>query len=343
MDLHFKAEATTWDEAATLARKLESGGFSGMLYTEGAQVPWMMIASAAQAAPSLTFSTGIAVAFPRSPMVSAQIAWELARNTEGRFRLGLGSQVKAHVTRRYSADFDKPAARMRDYVTAVKACLASFRRECPLNHSGPFYQMSLLPEQWTPSPHEHGAIPVDISAVGPYMTQVAGEIADGVHVHPMHSMTYIHNRLLPALAKGATKAGRTTSDVDLLIPVFAIPGDTQNARAALVERTKVQIGFYGSTPNYAFQFDDLGFGNVTSELRTALRAGDNERMATLITDEILEQFAVVGRWDDIADRLIERYRGLATYVVTYLASPQIREDKRALDKWCEIARALKAA
>ena len=111
MDLHFKAEATTWDEAATLARKLESGGFSGMLYTEGAQVPWMMIASAAQAAPSLTFSTGIAVAFPRSPMVSAQIAWELARNTEGRFRLGLGSQVKAHVTRRYSADFDKPAAR----------------------------------------------------------------------------------------------------------------------------------------------------------------------------------------------------------------------------------------
>ncbi len=342
MHLDFKAEASTWTEAAALAARLEAGGFAGILYTEGAQVPWMMIASAAQAAERLVFSTGIAVAFPRSPMVSAQIGWELARNTAGRFRLGLGSQVKAHVTRRYSAEFDRPAARMRDYVLAVKACLAAFRREAPLSHEGPFYQMNLLPEQWTPSLHDHGHLPVDISAVGPYMTQVAGEVADGVHVHPMHSLHYIDNRLLPALEKGASKSGRSTNDIDLIIPVFAIPGDSPEERAALVRRAKIQIGFYGSTPNYAFQFDDLGFGHVTPELRTALRAGDNDRMEALITDEILDHFAVVGTWDDMADQLLGRYRDVATRVVSYLTSPQIKEDPGTFGKWCEIARAVGA-
>ena len=343
MHLDFKAEPSTWTDAAALASRLQAGGFAGILYTEGAQVPWMMIAAAAQAADRLMFSTGIAVAFPRSPMVSAQIAWELARNTGGRFRLGLGSQVKAHVTRRYSSEFDRPAARMRDYVLAVKACLSAFRRDAPLSHEGPFYSMNLLPEQWTPAQHEHDDISVDISAVGPYMTQVAGEVADGVHVHPMHSMHYIEHRLLPALEKGAAKASRNAGDIDLIIPVFAIPGDTPEARAALVKRAKIQIGFYGSTPNYAFQFEDLGFGSVTPELRTALRAGDNDRMETLVTDEILESFAVVGRWDDIADQLIARYQGVASRVVSYLSSPQIKEDPATFDKWCEIARAVRAA
>ena len=331
----------SWRESAKLANDLEAAGFSGMLFTETSQVPWMMIAAAAQAAPTLEFSTGIAVAFPRSPMVSAQIAWELAGNTGGRFRLGLGSQVKAHITRRYAAEFDRPAARMRDYVQAVKACLAAFRGEAKLDHAGPFYTLNLLRREWTPPAHEHGAVKVDIAAVGPLMCRVAGEVADGVHVHPMHSLPYIDNRLKPALAEGAARAGRDPADVDLIVPVFAIPGDTPEEQAALAARARTQIAFYGSTPNYAFQFDDLGFPGTTDRIRALLRNGDTAGAAALIDDEVLAHFAVRARWDDLADALVERYQGTAARIVTYLTRESVARDPDALDRWGEIARALR--
>src|SRR5438128_1541441 len=184
---------TTWDRAAKLARDVEGAGFSGMLFTETSQTPWMSIAAAATAAPTLEFTTGIAVAFVRSPMVAAGLAWELAENTRGRYRLGLGSQVKAHVERRYGAAFDPPGPRMRDYIQAVKACFRAFRGEEPLQHDGPFYKLSLLPPAWAPQRHAYGDIKVDVSAVGPWMCRMAGEIADGIHVHPFHSMPYLNN------------------------------------------------------------------------------------------------------------------------------------------------------
>ena len=329
-----------WQDSAALAASLQSAGFSGMLFTETSQVPWMMIAAAATAAPELEFSTGIAVAFARSPMVSAQIAWELSGNTGGRFRLGLGSQVKAHITRRYAAEFDRPAARMRDYVQAVKASLAAFRGESRLNHEGPFYSLNLLRREWTPAAHDHGDVKVDIAAVGPLMCRVAGEVADGVHVHPMHSLSYIENRLRPALAEGAAKASRDPTAIDLIVPVFAIPGDTAEERAALVARTRTQLAFYGSTPNYAFQFDDLGFPGTTDRIRALFRAGDGVGAAALISDEILDHFAVMAPWDDLADALIARYRGTAARIVTYLTGESIRTDPTSLGRWGEIARAV---
>ena len=218
-----------------------------MLFTETSQTPWMAMAAAATAAPTLELSTGIAVAYPRSPMIAAGLAWELAENTEGRFRLGLGSQVKAHVERRYGTEFDPPGPRLRDYVDAVRACFRAFRGDEPLDHDGPFYQLSLLPAAWAPRRHALGDIKVDISAVGPWMCRMAGEVADGIHVHPLHSPTYLRDRLLPAVAEGAAAAGRDVDDVDLIIPVFAIPGDTPEERAPLLERARFQIAFYGST------------------------------------------------------------------------------------------------
>ena len=334
---------STWAESARLATELERVGFSGMLYTETSQVPWMQIAAAATAAPTLTFTTGIAVAFPRSPMVSAAIAWELAHNTEGRFRLGLGSQVKAHVQRRYSAEFAPPGPRLRDYVLAVKACLRAFRGDEKLDHDGPYYRLNLLPPQWAPPRHSFGDIKVDISAVGPYMTRMAGEVADGVHVHPLHSTQYLRQRLIPAVADGAATAGRDPTDIDLIIPVFAVPGDTHEERAPLIEAAKTQIAFYGSTPNYAFQFDELGFEGTTPQLGERLRAGDVPGMAALITDEMLEHFAVVASWDEIADRLVERYAGVASRVVSYLAAESIRRDPPMVDRWGEVARAVRAS
>ena len=332
----------TWKSSSEMAIQLESAGFSGMLFTEAGQVPWMMIAAAAMAAPDLSFSTGIAVAFPRSPMISAQVAWEMALNTNGRFRLGLGSQVKAHVTRRYSSEFDKPAPQMRDYVSAFKACLRAFRGEEKLSHEGPYYNLSLLPAMWSPPRHEYEDIKVDISAVGPYMCKVAGELCDGVHVHPMHSMPYIENRLLPAVTEGASRANRSMSDIELIIPVFAIPGDTEEEREQMLKRTKTQIAFYGSTPNYAFQFDDLGYEGTTEKLGQLLRKGDMQGLADTITDEMLSHFAVIAKWDDMAGALKARYDGVASRVVTYLAAEDIHRHPKNVARWGEIARAVRA-
>lgn len=332
----------TWADSAALANGVSNVGYSGLLWTETSQVPFMQIAAAAMAAPDLQFSTGIAVAFPRSPMISAAVAWELAANTGGRFRLGLGSQVKAHVERRYATEFSKPAARMRDYILAVKACFRAFARDERLAHEGEFYSLSLLPADWTPPAHDH-PMPVDLSAVGPIMTRVAGEVADGVHVHPLHSMTYIEQRLLPGLAEGAAKANRSVDEIDLIIPVFACPGDTAEEREAYVSMARRQIAFYGSTPNYHFQFDDLGFEGTTARIRTKMKAGELDTLGDVITDEMLDHFAVVGRWDEIADRLIERYSGTAARVVTYLGEERIRSDEKHRGQWGEIARAVRAA
>lgn len=276
-------------------------------------------------------------------MISAQIAWELAQNTGGRFRLGLGSQVRGHIERRYGATWDKPAPQMRDYVGAFKACIRAFRREEKLHHEGPYYNLSLLPAQWSPPRHDFEDVKIDISAVGPHMCRVAGELCDGVHVHPMHSMTYLENRLKPAVAAGAAKAGRRFEDIDLIVPVFAVPGDTPEARAPMVTRARTQIAFYGSTPNYAFQFDDLGFEGTTAKLGALMKAGDIAGMAAAITDEMLEHFALVARWDDMADALLSRYRGVASRVVMYLAGEDIQRNPDHLPRWGEIATAVAAA
>ena len=300
----------------------------------------MSIAAAAMATSTLEFSTGIAVAFPRSPMIAAQNAWELAANTQGRFRLGLGSQVKGHVIRRYSATFDRPAPQMRDYVGAFKACIRAFRGEEKLAHEGPYYNLSYLPAAWSPPRHDFEAVKIDISAVGPHMCRLAGELCDGVHVHPMHSIPYIENRLLPAVTEGAAKAGRDTREIDLIVPVFAVAGDSEEERAGMLKRARTQVSFYGSTPNYAFQFDDLGFTGLTQQLGERMKAGDMGGMAELITDDVLEHFALVARWDDLADALKARYDGVADRVVTYLTAEDLTRNPGNMGKWGEIARAV---
>lgn len=339
MQIDLMTGSASWSEAAELAVTVQDAGFSGLCFTETSQVPWMQIAAAAMAAEELYFTTGIAVAFPRSPMVSAAVAHELAANTGGRFRLGLGSQVKAHIERRYSAEFDRPAARLRDYILAVKACFRAFNREERLSHDGDFYSMSLLPANWSPAPHDH-EMKVDISAVGPVMTRVAGEVADGVHVHPLHSMHYIENRLLPDITAGASKAGRDVSEIDLLIPVFACPGDTPEEQAAYIARAKTQIAFYGSTKNYAFQFDDLGFEGVSATLNDKLKAGDIQGMADTITDEMLEHFAVIATWDDMPEALVSRYSGTASRLIMYMGRDEILRDTDQRTKWAGVAQAV---
>ncbi len=343
MEFDLMVNPSRWDEAAELARGAQDAGVSGLVFVETAHTPWMSITAASLAAPGLDFATGIAVAFPRSPMMAASMAWELADNTKGKFRLGLGSQVKAHIERRYSAEFSPPGPRLKEYVEAVRACFRAFRGEERLSYEGKYYSLSLLPAQWLPATHEFGDIKVDVSAVGPWMSRMAGEVADGIHVHPLHSIRSLHEVLLPRLEEGATKVGRQASEIDLIVPVFAVVGDSDEEQAASKDFAKQQISFYGSTKNYAFQFEMLGFEGLSAKLNERLKAGDVEGMKALIDDDVMEHFSVTTRWADLADRLVDRYQGTATRLVMYPAQVDIKANPQNIAKWGAAARKVREA
>ena len=287
----------------------------------------------------LEFTTGIAVAFPRSPMVTAQIAWELQEASQGRFRLGLGTQVRAHITRRYGVEFDPPGPRMRDYIGAIRAIFKGFRGEERLNHHGPFYDLTLLNPMWTPGDIDYPTPPIDVAAVGPYMLRMAGELCDGIHVHPMHSIEYVTQVLQPAVADGAGRVGRDPSEVKLLVPVLTIVGNSEEEKAASRAFCRQQVAFYGSTPNYALQFDLLGLEGTTDRIRERQKAGDVPGMAEVISDEILEHFTVEAKWDELADQLVQRYGGLADRVTLYTAGTEYARDPSSIARWGEVARA----
>ncbi|EID14699.1 TIGR03617 family F420-dependent LLM class oxidoreductase [Mycolicibacterium phlei] len=320
-----------------LARRTQAAGFSGMLFTETGRTPFMNAALAAQAAPGLDLSTGVAVAFPRSPFIAAATAWELQEATDGRFRLGLGTQVRTHVVRRYGAEFEHPGPRLRDYVLAVKACFAGFRGG-RLDHHGDFYNLDFLTPQWSPGPIDAPDPKVDVAAVNPWMLRMAGEVADGVHVHPVAEPGYIARHVIPNIAAGAAKSGRDPKELAVIIPVMTIVGDTDEERDRARESVRMSVSFYGSTPNYAFIFDEAGFEGTTARIREKQKAGDFKGMAAQITDEHLATFATESTWDGLADALIARYGDLATRLVIYNATG----DLDRFERFGEVARRITA-
>jgi probable F420-dependent oxidoreductase len=324
-------------EHAEIARHTLAAGFSGLTFTETGRTAYLGATAAALAAPGLTLSTGIAVAFPRSPMITASTAWELADETEGRFLLGLGTQVKAHIERRFSTDFDPPGPRLREYILAVKAIFRAFNGDEPLKFEGEYYRFSLLPAQWTPGPIAHPHVPVYISAVNPWMLQMAGEVADGIHVHPLHSQRYLEQVLLPTVAKGTEGAGRTEQDVSLAVPVFTVVGDTEEEKERWRAMARQQIAFYGSTRAYAFQFDLVGFDGLSARLNERMKAGDLPGMAALITDEVLAEFTVEAGWDSLSDRLVDRYGSLADRLILYFGDAMRAHDAASYDRLGEVA------
>jgi probable F420-dependent oxidoreductase len=324
-------------QAQDLARDAAQAGFSGLVVTEAGRTAYLTCAAAALAA-EIDLLTGVAVAFPRSPMVTAQVAWELAEASGGRFRLGLGTQVRAHVERRYGMEFDRPGPRLRDHVLAIRAAFRAFRGEERLQHDGEFISLSLLPGQWSPGPIPVADPPIDLAAVNPWMLRMAGEVADGVHVHPLNTPTYLASTVVPEVAAGAAAAGRDPADVPLIVPTFAAPGATEDERRPWREMARIQVAFYGSTPNYAFIFEQLGREGTTERVRERQKAGDLGGMAAVIDDELLDHFCVSGDWADVSDRLVERYGGLADRVVSYFAGMAWQQDRAALGRWGELAR-----
>ena len=320
------------------ARAIEADGFDGILFTEAGRTAYLSAAAAAVAAPSLELSTGVAVAFPRSPMVTAQCAWELHEATHGKFRLGLGTQVRTHVVRRYGTEFDPPGPRIRDYILAVKACFAGFRGEA-LDHHGPYYELTWLNRQWSPGPIEFDDPKVDVAAVNPWMLRMAGEVADGVHVHPIGEPGYLSRHVVPNVAIGAELGERSADEVAIIVPVNLIVGDTEAERAADRELLRGMLSFYGSTPNYAFIWDEAGFEGTTARIREHQKAGDVLGMAGEITDDHLATFCTEATWDHLAQALVDTYQGLATRLVFYNAAmgrPETMHER--LERFGEVAR-----
>ena len=323
--------------AQALARDAAGGGFTGVVFTEGGRTAYLACAAAALAA-DIDIATGIAVAFPRSPMVTAETAWELADASGGRFRLGIGTQVRAHIERRYSSPFDPPGPRLREYVLALRAVFAAFRGDAPLDFAGRFYPLSLLPGQWSPGPISVPDPPIDIAAVNPWMLRMAGEVADGVHVHPLNTPTYLEETVRPNVAAGAAAAGRDATRIQLMVPCFTAPGDDEEERRPWREMARMQVAFYGSTPNYAFIFDQIGFEGTTARIRERQKAGDLAGMAAVVTDDILDHFVVSGTWDELPARLAERYRGVDR-VVLYFAGMAWMRDPASIERWGALAAA----
>jgi probable F420-dependent oxidoreductase len=323
-------------EMGALAARTQQAGFDGMLFTEGGRTAYPAVTAAALGAPGLEMSTGVAVAFPRSPMITAQVAWELQELTDGRFRIGLGTQVRTHVVRRYGVEFDRPGPRLRDYVSAVKACFAAFRG-APLDHHGEFYELDFLSRQWSPGPIAQADPKVDIAAVNPWMLRMAGEVADGVHVHPIGEPGYLRRHVISGVTAGAALAGRNPGDVAIILPVTTIVGDNDAEIAQARDMARASLSFYGSTPNYAFIWDEAGFDGTTERIRSKQKAGDVAGMAAEITDDHLAVFCTEARWDDLADSLIAKYADVVDRLVFY--NPAFDTPER-FERYGAVARAI---
>ena len=337
MKVHVMTGGTRLPAFRDFTQRAADAGYAGLVITESGRTAYLSCAAAALTGTELDIVTGVAVAFPRSPMVTASIAWELADATNGRFRLGIGPQVRAHVERRYSSTFDPPGPRMQEYVLALRSIYRAFRGEEPLHFDGEYYNFSLLPAMWSPGPLRCPDPPIDVAAVNPWMLRMAGRHADGVHVHPLNTPTYYVETLLPNLAAG----GRDLANFAVFVPLFTAVGDSDEERSRWREASRSMVAFYGSTPNYGFIFDQLGFEGTTDQIRVAQKAGDLAGMAAVITDDILQHFVVEGTWDELPQRIAERCKPLTVHdvqPVLYLAGSSANSGDDTFEKFGDVAR-----
>jgi probable F420-dependent oxidoreductase len=295
------------------ARLVEDLGYDGLVSEETKDDPYVVMALAAQATTRLQLATGVAMAFPRSPTITAMSAWSLQKLSRGRFTLGLGSQVKGHIQRRFGMTWSPPGPWMREYVLAVRAIWAAWQTGAPLDVKGEHYNINLLVPLFTPAPIEHPDIPIHLAALNPYMCQVAGEVADGIRPHPVCTRKYIEEVMLPAVRTGAAKTSRQLDGFAVCIkPLVATAPDATGLERA-IRTIRARIAFYASTPAYAAAFEAHGLGALAQKLTAYARAQRWEEMPQFIDDDALHTYATVATWDDIADRLRARYAPVVTH------------------------------
>ena len=326
---------------AESARQTEALGFDGVTTPEAGHDPFLPLVIAAEHTRRITLGTNVAIAFPRSPMATAQVAWDLQRLSGGRFRLGLGSQVKAPNERRYAAPWSAaPGPRMREYIQCLRAMWKSFQDgKNPEYFKGEHYQFTLLPPFFNPGPIEHPHVPIDLAAVNRYMARTAGELCDGLRLHPISSFRYAREVILPAIAEGARKAGRSPSEIELIAAPFLATGENDAGVAAAKEALKQHIAFYASTPTYHSVLEFHGWMDVAEKLHRLSREGKWKEMPAVIRDDMLDEWAVIATWDRLAQTLAERCRGFAGTLLLDLP-PALRRDEARVR---EIVHALQKA
>jgi probable F420-dependent oxidoreductase len=298
------------DKVGAQARELEEMGYSGILTAETSHDPFFPLLVAGQNTSRVDLMTSIAVAFSRSPMTLANIGHDLNAFSKGRFILGLGSQIKPHITKRFSMPWSSPAKRMREFILAMRAIWANWHEGKPLEFTGEFYTHTLMTPFFTPTDTDYGAPRVFLAAVGPLMTEVAGEVADGVIIHAFTTEKYLRETTLPALERGFARAGKSRKDFEISYPVFVVTGQNDKEIDEARTATRRQIAFYGSTPAYKPVLDSIDAGELQGELNRMSKQGRWEEMGTLITDDILDAFAVCGPPDTIAGQIKDRYGDL---------------------------------
>jgi probable F420-dependent oxidoreductase len=313
---------------ATDARLLEEIGYDGVAIEETKQDPYIVLALAAQATTKLKVSTAIAMAFPRSPTITAMSAWTLQKLAKGRFTLGLGPQVRAHIERRYGMAWSAPGPWMREYVEAVRAVWRCWQQGTPLDVKGAHYSINLMPPLFNPGPIEHPDIPIHFAAVNVHMCQVAGEVADGVRPHPICSAEYIANVMIPEIRTGAARVGRSLEGFRICHKPLVATARTEEELAQRVRDVRARLAFYISTPSYRPAVEYHGLGDLARKLSLFARANEWEKMPDYVTDDILHLFAVIGTHDEIGGKLGRRFNDVVTNCEFSIAVKDERDKER---------------
>jgi len=317
------------DGAREAARHAAALGYDGFFSAETQYDPFFPLLMAGVEAPSLELGTAIAVAFPRSPAVTAMTAWDLARLSRGKFLLGLGTQVRAHIVRRFATTWDRPGPRLRDYILAVRAIWEAWQTSSPLKYEGDFYNLSLMTPFFDPGPIPDPGIPIYIAGVGPRLSRLAGEICDGFHVHPFHTTRYLDKVVLPGIAEGAGRAGRSMSEVVRATTVFVMTGETDAEIEQAMEPVRQQISFYASTPSYrpVLEANDWDFGD---ELNAMSKRGQWGEMAAVVPDEAVLEVGVAAPIDRLGAAIRERYGDRVQRIGFYTIGSGVDTDREVL-------------
>jgi len=306
------------------ARSAEEAGYDGVWTVETRHDAFLPLVLAAEHTQRLQLGTAIAVALARNPMTVATKGHDLGLWSRGRFVLGLGSQVRPHIQRRFSMPWSRPADRMREFVLAIRAIWSCWNDGTTLDFRGDFYSHTLMTPFSHPGPNPFGAPPIFLAGVGEQMTEVAGEVADGFFCHAFSTPAHFRNVTVPSLQRGLVRAGRTLDDIEISVPSFVVTGSDEDELARAERAVRQQIAFYGSTPAYRGVLDLHGWGALHEELHAASRRGEWERMADLVDDEVLAAFAVVGAPYSVGRELHRRYgehAGRLTLDVPYASDP----------------------
>lgn len=314
------------------AQLLEEIGYHGLVVEETKDDPFVIMALAAQATKRLKLGTSVAIAFPRSPTVTALSAWTIQKLSGGRFTLGLGTQVKAHIERRYGMAWSPAGPWMREYVRAVRAVWHCWQNGTPLDVKGAHYTINLMVPLFNPGPIAHPAIPIHIAAVNALMCQIAGEVGDGLRPHPVCTPAYIEEVMLPAVGAGAARTGRSLREFSVCMKPLVATAETEAELVPKVRDARARIAFYASTPQYRAAFEHAGLADLADRLKLLSRAQRWEEMPQHISDEVLHRFVTIGTWDEIARKLCERFGHVVTHCEFSIAakSPADRERLRGL-------------